>query len=190
MKKMILIVGLLGMFLLAGCAGQTWQVKTVNSTVGASYGLIVAQGTVQPPCDKGTISVENCNMLKTRYNLAVTAYKAAVNDLKLALVVTDAVQQDTLLQQMEVILAQFKLATQNMIDLIQEIQAAQTNTTLPKPPLKLSPAVIDLILSAINALIKIAPDIVAWVNGWVASVDTATLLKQLDAAVAAIPVWK
>ena len=186
MKK---ILGLsLICLLLVGCAG--WRANTTNTYTGASFGLKAAVETVKPSCEQDAISIENCDKLKSRYNVAVTSYKSAGNVLILALTTEDAAQKKMLIEQFDTILGQFRITTLELVQLIQEIQALQTHTAMPKK-LIIGPDVITIIIAAIEAIVKIAPQIVSWISDW-ATTDTQIqdMVLKIQAAQAAVLRWE
>jgi hypothetical protein len=190
MKSFVWLILLIPILFMFGCASQTWQAKTTNSVIGLSYGLTVAKGAMAPPCEQNLIPADKCTDLKLKYKFAVATYLAAVKELEVALTTVDAVNQGNLINQLDVILAKFAAATTDLLNLFQEVQAAQTKTAVPAKIKELSPAVISIIIAALEALVKIAPDIISWISGWTTSPDIPALIAKLDAAVASIPKWE
>jgi hypothetical protein len=188
MKRISLL--LVFLFLLAGCASQTWQAKTTQSVVGLSYGLAVAKGAMAPPCEQNLIAADKCTNLKEKYKLTVGIYIAAVKELEVALTTVDAVEKDVLLEQLQSILEKFSAATADLLHLFEEVQAARTGTTVPSHIKSMSPALVSIIVAALEAVVRLAPEIVSWISGWTTSPDIPTLVAQLEAAIAAIPPWE
>jgi hypothetical protein len=185
--KISLVLLIMSVFLF-GCA-STWQAKTTTGYLTAGVGLTAAEKTVKTPCDKGELQVADCDNLKAKYAVASKAYIAAGNILILALTTTDAVQKDTLREQLDTIMAQFQLATTNLIDLIQQLEAKATNTAMPAKIKKLSPELISIVVAALTAVIEAIPKIIDIFSTTPSQVDINALVKQIQDAQAALPVW-
>jgi len=74
-----------------------------------------------------------------------------------------------------------------MVALIQDILAMQTKTQVPHSIKKLDPAIVSIIIAAIEAMVKIAPTVAQWIGNWVSSdTEIPVLIAQIDAAVAEV----
>lgn len=185
-----IFVGLLNIILLAGlvsCAG--WQKTSTNSFTGAGVGLTVAETAVKPACDSGAIAADACAKIKVDYQIAYKSYVSAGSILILALTTTDAVQQKQLQAQWTTIMANFNQATIDMVALIQQIQAGKYKGSMALKA-SISPALISILIQVFEAVVQQLPQITSWINSWsVTQSDIATLVAQIKAAQASLPVW-
>lgn len=187
--KLALIFFIMAGFVgLSGCA-STWQAKATTGYLTSGIGLTAAEKTVKPPCDAGQLKPADCDSLKVKYAIASKSYIAAGNVLILALTTTDAIQEDSLRTQLDTIIAQFQTATTSLIDLIQQIEATQTNTAMPPKIKKLSPEIISIIISGLSALIEAIPNIIDIFSITPSQTDINALVKQIQDAQASLPVW-
>lgn len=184
--KRLLIVLMLLVFGLVGCA--SWQKNVTGSYVAGKTGLVVIKDTLKPACDTGTIKPAPCISLKDNYNKTRTAYVAAGTTLILALTTTDAIQQKNLQEQYATIYANFQVLTQQLVQLIQEIQADTTKTPAPPKLKKFDPATISVIISGIMAVFKEWPTILKFFQN-VSPQTVADFVKQIQDAQNSLPVW-
>jgi len=185
MNKLWLVLILLVAFLFTGCA--SWRANTTNTFTGIRLPFITAVDTVKPSCQQEVISKETCIKLKDRAATCVKAYKAASSDLKMAFTIDDAIKKDELMQQFDIILDSFKVATLDMIELIQDILAMQTKTQVPHGIKKLDPTIVSIIIAAIEAMVKIAPTVAEWIGNLASSeTEIPVLISQIDASVAEV----
>jgi hypothetical protein len=193
MKKWVVLV--LGLFLLVGCAGQKWMVTSTTTYVAGSAAMKVIEPAFHPPCNIGSLPADKCAQLKKVYNDTRGAYIAAGNALKLALLTVDSQQQANLMQQFPILWDRFSQLTNEIILLIQQIEAQTTMTTMPKLPADkrefvLTPTMIQLIVAGLAAVIQAFPAIYnVIVSGEANPIDTVALVAKIEAAQTALPVW-
>jgi len=157
---------------------------TVTYNAGAPL-LKAVDSSFKPPCLAATLPRDKCLQLNKIGMDTVSSYIASGNILKLALTTTDAVGQDNLMAQWPILWEDFSRLTAEVIALVQQMSADQTQTAMPAriEKIAITPGMIAWILAGLQALIQIIPDIVEAIqSGQVDQADIAVLVAKIQAS--------
>jgi hypothetical protein len=169
--------------MLSGCA-TSWQNKSTNTYTGGAIALKAVDTGAKPPCLSGTFPVDKCDRVRAIGKKTITSYTAAGNILALGISTTDAVKRDELMEQWPVLWADFNNLTNEIIDLIQNLEAMRTGTPAPtKEKIAITPIMIEIIIAGLKALLTAIPDLWALIqSGQVDEKDIVVLVDRIHKA--------
>ena len=192
MKKVLGLIVIC--FLVVGCANTSWQTKSTTTMLGGAGAITPVEKAFHPPCNAGTFPADKCSQLKKIYNDTRGAWVAGKNTVVLAMRAVDAQQSGNLMEQWPLLWTKFGDLTNELILLVQQIQADKTGTKMPNLPGKkvsLTGVEISLIVTILTAIVQAIPSVWAAIQGGqVNQADIEVLIAQLNAAEASIPVWQ
>ena len=189
MKKWIcslMVVVCFSVFGFFGCS-TPWQSKSTSGYLTATSLATTAENAVKPSCDTAAIPPDQCIQLQKIYGSIRAGLVAAGNTLVLSFAITDAVQQQALLQKYNDIMTAVQANVQDYINLFNTLQAKFGKKAMPYA---ISPELLAIIINAFMAIVQNIPSIITAISSFTLNtVDIAMLTTQIHAAQANLPVW-